>query len=74
MKLKDLIEGEVYECVLSGNKMLVVSTKKTIEGEGKKPSTTTDIKAGKYIIEQNGTKTFVYDELYNGQLKEIKTK
>ena len=71
MQLKDLKEGEIYKCRLSGNEMLVVSTKKTIEGQEGADDSTTQIKAGKYIIEQNGIKSFTYDELYDGQLEKI---
>lgn len=67
MKLSELEEGKVYKCKLSDNEMLVVSTKKDMGDE----KDDREVLAGKYVIEQQGIKSFAFDELYDGQLEEL---
>ena len=71
MKLEELEEGKIYKCKLSGRKMLVLKSTKTLppEGKGKEP-TVEEVWVGKFpLLKKDGTFTFVYDELYDGQLK-----
>lgn len=72
MELKDVKRGEIYKCRLSDREMLVVSTKKTIEGKEGEDDVIETVLAGKYVVEQNGVKSYAYDELYDGQLEKLK--
>jgi len=79
MKVEELKEGKVYQCVLSNSKMLVVKTERpeqAVQGEKGEKVVIEDAKtvmAGKYcIFHENGAKQFQLDELVDGQLKELK--
>ena len=67
MKLEELVKGKIYKCRLSGKTMLVVKTKKPVKDEED-----VEVTAGKFVIEQNGIQSFMYDEISDGQLEEIK--
>ncbi len=74
MKLELLEEGNIYKCKLSGREMLVLESTKTLpsEKDGGKDEVS-KVKVGKFSVEKpDGSITFVYDELYDGQLEEIK--
>lgn len=81
MKLDELVIGEIYKCRLSGNKVLVCEVEKEVSKQtsppGNKPGkvvkTIIKSKIGKSFITQNdGNKGFSHDELFDGQLEEIK--
>lgn len=80
MKTSELKAGEMYECILSGNKMLIVETQKqTGEEEQKikggktiKVPTFETVKAGKLCFVKDGVPNFMFNELHDGQMKKIK--
>lgn len=81
MKLENVKVGTIYKCKLSGLKMLISLTQKSVQtlngendenGNPKYDTSTDDVKAGKYVEEVGGILTFKYDEIYEGQMEEIK--
>lgn len=70
MKLSELEVGKTYKCTLSGKDMLVTKIKKP-ELNAKGEETMKEVTAGKYVTMNGETPVFNYDELYDGQLKEI---
>lgn len=83
MKLDELEIGTIYKCRLSQREVLVCEVEKEvskeIKGAGNKASKIIkkiiQSKIGKSFVTQNdGNKGFSHDELFDGQLEEIKTK
>jgi len=82
MKLEYVNVGTIYKCKLSGKQMLISLTQKSIQtptgkndknGNPAYTMSTEDVKAGKYSEIVNGVLTFKHDEVYDGQLEEIKS-
>ena len=80
MNLEQVEIVKIYLCSLSGKKMLITQTQKSVQtpnganDENGNPTfdmTTTEVKAGKYAEELNGVLTFKFDEVFDGQLEEI---
>ena len=80
MKLQDVEVGKIYKCKLSGLKMLISETQKSVQlpngkndenGNPEFDQTTVDVKAGKYVELIEGVNVFKYDEIYEGQLETI---
>ncbi len=73
MKLSELKVGDIYECKLTASEVLVIEQDKIIPGlvEGEEPKSE-KVKLGKWAnVLDDGTITYYYQELFNGQLKEI---
>ena len=81
MKLQDVEVGKIYQCKLSGKKMLIYASKKAVQtpnGETNEDGTPTiittseDVKAGKYFERSDDyTGSFKLEEIYEGQVEEI---
>lgn len=76
MKLDELEIGKIYGCRLSGRKVLVIEQDKEVPGKmknGKPITKTIKVKVGKWVNTiDNGTMTYYYQEIFDGQLEEIK--
>lgn len=71
MKVKDLKVGTIYKCLLSKVNILVIMTPEQKDDKGKVVSK--PVKAGKAVVFlENGDYKFVFSELHDGQLEEVK--
>jgi hypothetical protein len=74
LKVEDLAVGEIYECLISfrRNLVLVIQTepKTVIDADGKE--TSISVKAGKIaIMHDSGDMKYILIELHDGQLAEF---
>jgi len=78
MKIKDLENGKMYTCQLSGKKTLVVMQKgkneiPSEEEGGESTFEETEVVTGKIacVNPENGDVKYFFNEIYDGQLSEI---
>ena len=74
MKIEDLKVGTIYECRLSRKKVLVCEIEKEASkiNNAKLTSERVKVKTGKFVVNlDSGDFTYKYDELFDGQLKEL---
>lgn len=77
LAIEEVEVGVLYECQLSGNKMLVIESEVPAEkvpgkeGEIIEITPARTVKAGKWSEEINGMTQYKLDEIANGQLIKI---
>lgn len=72
MKVKDLSVGNIYQCLLSGKKVLIIETEEQEQKDekGKVIKVIPPAKAGKAVVNlDNGDYKFVYTEIHDGQFE-----
>tara|TARA_R110000772_G_scaffold46246_4_gene105599 strand:- start:765 stop:1001 length:237 start_codon:yes stop_codon:yes gene_type:complete len=75
LKVKELNESAVYECRLSGKRVLIVKIEsQTTKDTDGKETTAPEYKAGKVCIQiDTGDMKYSLIELHDGQLTQIKS-
>lgn len=69
MKVEDLKVGEIYRCVLSRSKVLIVKAYAPKKTEDEEPLL---VNSGKVCVMVEGIPSYSLIELHDGQLEEIK--
>lgn len=71
MKVSELEVGKKYKCVLSDQEMLIAKTEK-VEPVEDGDDIVKEYIVGKLCVMQEGVPRFLYNELHDGQMVEIK--